>query len=67
MFHLNMVEWIAKQMNFRIGDMVRCIRSNRVGYITDMISLGMDVYDVCIQWLDGEKYLVTDDSIMKLN
>lgn len=67
MFHLNMVEWIAKQMSFRIGDMVRCIRSNRVGYITDMISLGMDVYDVCIQWLDGEKYLVTDDSIMKLN
>lgn len=67
MFHLNMVEWIAKQMNFRIGDMVRCIRSNRVGYITDMISLGMDVYDVCIQWLDGERYLVTDDSIMKLN
>lgn len=62
-----MVEWIAKQMNFRIGDMVRCIRSNRVGYITDMISLGMDVYDVCIQWLDGERYLVTDDSIMKLN
>ena len=67
MFHQSTVEWIIKQMNYKIGDIVRFMQTERVGYITHVVQLGNDVCDVCVQWFDGENYQVPDESVIKLN
>lgn len=67
MFHQNMVEWIAKQMNCEIGDIVCFLHTDRVGYVTHVIRLGYDVCDIRVQWFDGKSHIVPDESVTKLN
>ena len=67
MFHQNMVEWIVKQMNYEIGDIVRFLNTGRVGYVTHVIRLGNDVCDISVQWFDEKSSIVPDESVTKLN